>query len=101
VHIPKGQRYTIGSRIEHKFLGLLELAYVAYFTTDKDKKIEKVEQCILSLDVLKFLIHVAWEAKLIGHKHFADLVEKLNEVGRMLGGWKKKLENPENKNREC
>lgn len=97
-HISKGARYTIGSRIENKFLDLLELAYSAYFT-EKEKKAEKILQCILILDTLKFIISVAWEGKLISNKHCEDVALKLDEVGKMFGGWKKNLDNPEKKNR--
>ena len=38
-HIAKGARYTIGTRIENKFLDLLELSYVAYFA-EREKKTE-------------------------------------------------------------
>ena len=97
-HIPKGARYTIGSRIENKFLDLLELSYIAYFT-EKERKAEKIANCILVLDTLKFLISVAWEGKLISNKHCEDVALKLDEVGKMFGGWKKNLANPEKKNR--
>ena len=97
-HIAKGARYTIGSRIENKFLDLLELAYIAYFT-EKEKKTEKISECILILDTLKFLISVAWEGRLISNKHCEDVTSKLEEVGKMFGGWKKNLSNPEKKNR--
>ena len=90
-HIPKGARYTIGSRIENKFLDLLELTYTAYFT-EKDKKSEKLSGCILHLDALKFLISVAWEGKIISNKHCEEISIKLEEVGRMFGGWKKNLD---------
>lgn len=90
-HIPRGSRYTIGSRIENKFLDLLELTYIAYFT-EKEKKSEKLSGCILTLDTLKFLIAVAWEGKVISNKHCEDVSVKLEEVGRMFGGWKKNLE---------
>ena len=98
-HISKGARYTIGARIENKFLDLLELAYIAYFT-EKDKKAEKISDCILVLDTLKFLISVAWEGKLISNKQWEDVALKLGEVGKMFGGWKKNLNNPEKKNRD-
>lgn len=97
-HIPKEQRYTLGARIENKFLNLLEVAYQAYFI-EREKKVEKVTHCVLLLDTLKFLLHVAWEAKLISHKHYAEIAEKLDEIGKMLGGWRKNLDNPEKKNR--
>ena len=97
-HLPKNQRYTIGSRIENKFLDLLEIAYLAYFTP-KEKKSEGIAKCILSLDKLKFLLYVAWEAKLISHKQYEEIIIKMDEIGKILGGWKKSQENPENKNR--
>jgi len=97
-HMSKGARYTIGERIENKFLDLLELAYASYYT-EKDKKSEKISECILITDSLKFLISVAWEGKLISNRHYEDTAMKLEEIGRMLGGWKNSLANPEKKNR--
>ncbi len=97
-HIAKGSRYTLGSRIENKFIDLLELSYNAYFT-EKDKKSEKISTCILTTDTLKFLISVAWEGKLISNQQCEDIALKLDEIGKMFGGWKKSLENPEKKNR--
>lgn len=87
IHIPKNSRYTIGSRIENKFLDLLEQTYIAYFTS-QETKVQKISTCILTLDTIKFLLHVAWEAKLVSHKHYAELGVKLEEIGKMLGGWK-------------
>ncbi len=94
----RNSRYTIGARIENKFLDLLELSYLAYFSA-KDKKAEKISDCVLLLDTLKFLVSVAWEAKIIPNKKYEEIAIKLDEVGKMFGGWKKNLENPEKKNR--
>ncbi|OGF21619.1 hypothetical protein A2316_00940 [Candidatus Falkowbacteria bacterium RIFOXYB2_FULL_38_15] len=97
-HIPKGARYTIGTRIENKFLDLLELSYRAYYA-EREKKEEKILQCILILDTLKFFVQVAWEGKFLSNKQFEDIIHKLEEIGKMLGGWKKSLGNQEKKNR--
>lgn len=97
-HIPKSSRYTIGARIENKFLDLLELSYTAYFT-QKDKKEYKISECILTLDTLKFFLSIAWEAKIISNKQYEELAQKLDEAGKMLGGWKKNISTPEKKNR--
>jgi hypothetical protein len=88
----------MGQRIENKFLDLLELSYITYFT-EKDKKLEKITECILLLDTLKFLVSIAWEGKLISNKQCEDVALKLEEIGKMFGGWKKNLNNPEKKNR--
>lgn len=89
-HIPKGSRYTIGLRIENKFLDLLEIAYTAYFS-EKSKKAEKISECIFILDIIKFFISIAWEGKLLSNKQYEGIALKLNEIGKMLGGWKKSL----------
>lgn len=97
-HIPKGSRYTLGARIEQRWLDLLESTYIAYFS-EKIGKEERIARCILVLDTLKFLISIAWEGKLLSHKQYEDLAVNLNEVGKMFGGWRKSLANPDKKNR--
>lgn len=96
-HIQRGARYTIGARIENKFLDLLEVAYISYFT-EKERKTEKITECILILDTLKFLISIAWEAKLVSGRQYEEIALKLNEIGKMFGGWKNSLNNPQRKN---
>ena len=89
-HIPRSARFTVGARIENKLLDLLELTYIAYFTA-KEGKQEKIYKCILTLDTLKFLIYIIWEVKFISHKQYKEIAIKLNEIGKMLNGWKKDL----------
>ena len=97
-HIARSARYTLGARIESKFIDLLELAYQAYFS-GKENKSEKISECILITDTLKFLISVAWEGNTISNKQCEEISIKLEEIGRIFGGWKKSLANPEKKNR--
>ena len=101
-HIPRSARFTIGARIENKLLDLLELTYLAYFAdkADKEKKLEKIAKCVLVLDMLKFLVSVAWEGKIISSKHCEDIAKNLEEIGRMFGGWQNSFKNPEKKNRD-
>ena len=97
-HIPKTARYTIGVRIEETFLDVLEQTYIAYFSP-KDQKQKIIAGCILKNDTLKFLLSVAWEDKMISNSHYEQIALKLNEVGKMFGGWQKNVNNPEKKNR--
>lgn len=98
-HIAKSARYTIGARIENTFLDLLEQTYAAYFT-DREKKSAKITDCIFTLDILKFLVAVAWEGKILSHAQCDELAMKLDEAGKMFGGWQKSLGNPMKKNRD-
>jgi uncharacterized ubiquitin-like protein YukD len=53
--------------------------------------VPKITECIFTLDVIKFLVQIAWEAKSISHKQYEEMATKLNESGKILGGWKKKM----------
>ena len=96
-HMPKGARYTMGVRIENKFLDLLESSYTAYFI-QREEKAQKISECIFILDILKFLLTIAWEGKFISHKHYEELAVKLDEIGKMFWGWKKSMDTPHKKN---
>ena len=96
-HIARVSRYTIGLRIENKFLDLLEISHITYFTKAEEKS-DKIIKCILILDTLKFLISTAWEGKIISHKQYENLAINLDEAGKMFGGWKRSLDNPQKKN---
>lgn len=84
-------RYTIGARIDEVFLGLLELLFRAAFAYDKFEKLSLVSQAIGKEDLLRFFLQLGWEQKSINHKCYGSLILLLNEVGRMMGGWKKDL----------
>jgi len=50
-----------------------------------------VQKSSAKLDVLKLFLRVAWEIKALDNKKYIALSEKLDEIGRMLGGWLKQL----------
>ena len=97
-HISKSSRYTIGTRIENIFLDLLDISYTTYFN-QKEEKSNNLSICISKLDVLKYLVSIMWEAKLISHKQYENIAIRLDEIGKMFWGWKKSLDHPQKKNR--
>jgi len=91
VNLKRIDRYTIGTKIDDIFLALLELIFRGCFAHDKFEKLSLVSQAIAKADLLKFFLQVAWEHEVIDHKQYGALILLLDEVGRMLGGWKKSL----------
>ena len=57
-----------------------------------------VRLAIRKADTLKILLMVLWETKSLDDKKYIALSIKLEEVGRMLGGWNGQLikQNPPN-----
>ena len=86
-HMPRTARYTVGTRIEYHFLNLLENIYQSYYA-QPDKKLEKIIKCINETDLIKFLLQIAWENKLIKDTQYIEISTKIIEVGKILGGWK-------------
>ena len=89
--MPRVGRYTTGARIENHFLDLLELIYKAYYANIENKSIVIIK-AITKNDIIKYLLQIAFENKLIKEKQYLELSNKLQEVGKILGGWKKGIE---------
>ena len=72
------------------FIEAIEAVATASFLP-KEKKLPFVEYAIRKLDTNKVLLLILWENRSLDTKKYAALSEKLDEVGRMLGGWRGQL----------
>jgi len=91
VNINKLDRLTLGQKIDDEFLAILELIFRACFAYDKFEKLSLVSSAIGKNDLLKFFMQIGWEHKLVNQIQYSDFILYLDEIGRMLGGWKKSL----------
>lgn len=87
---PKVYRYNLGGKIEDCFLSLLENTFTAIYQSGEKKQIQ-LSLAIVKLDRLKFFFQLAWENKCIDNKKYTEISFRLNEIGRMIGGWIKGL----------
>ena len=72
---------------------IIENIFIAQHKT-RDQKSIYLNKASDKLDILKFLLQIAWEIKELDNKKYILLSEKLNEIGRMLGGWQKQTQTP-------
>lgn len=89
--MPRTARYTTGTRIENHFLDLLELIYKSYYAKLENKS-EKIIEAINKNDIIKYLLQIAYENRFVKEKEYLELSQKLQEVGKILGGWKKGID---------
>lgn len=89
----KTSRYNIGSKIDALFLETIENLFIAAHK-NREQKTPYLNKASDKLDVLKFLLQVAWEIKVLDNKKYINLSLQLNEVGKMLGGWLKQTKTP-------
>lgn len=90
-NIAKQSRFTLGAKLENLFLDTMELLFIASYL-GKEQKLPVLQKANSKLDLLKFFLQIAWEVKVLDTKKYIELSGALDEIGRMLGGWRKGLE---------
>jgi len=88
--LPKIHRYTLGGTIDALFVSTLEATAGAAFLP-REEKSPYVRLAVRKLDTLKILLMILWETKSLDTKKYAALSIKVDEAGKMLGGWSGQL----------
>ncbi len=88
--LPKLHRHSLGQKIDKLFVEIIEAVSQASFLP-REEKSPYVRLSIRKTDTLKILLMVLWETKSIDNKKYIALSIKLDEIGRMLGGWNGQL----------
>lgn len=57
--------------------------------TPQEKKLPLLEKSVVLVDLLKILLRLAKDNQALDNKKYLQLEQQLQEIGRMLGGWKK------------
>ena len=88
---PKKDQYLLGKRCEDHILLFMELLLSA-IALDKSRKLKVLEEANNKLDILKVLFRMTRELKMIDNKRYISLEEKVQDIGRQLGGWIRSLQ---------
>jgi hypothetical protein len=88
--LPKTHRYSLGARVDTLFIEAIEGVASAAFLSPKEK-IAYVRYAIRKVDTLKILLLILWETKSLDDKKYIALSLRIDEIGRMLGGWNGQL----------
>jgi len=83
---PKKDRYTLGQRIELTLLDLIEGIVVAS-NLSKQEKLPILKNASTKIDVLRVLLKLGKDLKVIENKNYVLFENDVNEIGKMLGGW--------------
>ncbi|MEK7654619.1 MAG: four helix bundle protein [Patescibacteria group bacterium] len=89
--LPKTHKYSLGQKIDSLFVEIIETVAAAGFIA-KEKKLPYLSLAIMKVDTLKVLTMVLWENKSLDDKKYIQLSLKIDELGKMLGGWRGKLQ---------
>ena len=89
-NLPKCERFGLGQRVDLLFTDLLDILQKASFSPI-ETKISLLGGSLIKIDSLRFFIQFCWELKLIPSKQFTLIGQEIEEIGRMIGGWRKGL----------
>ncbi len=84
--LPKLHKYSLGQKIDTLFIEIIEAISIATFLS-REEKHPWVRLAIRKNDTLKILLMVLWETKSLDNKKYIALSVKIEEIGKMLGGW--------------
>jgi hypothetical protein len=88
--IPRDAKFIIGDRIMAIALDILENLITAYYR--KHEKMSKLAEVNLQIEKIRQLLRVAHSLQYLSHKQFGIILESLDEIGRLTGGWIRSLQ---------
>ena len=85
-NFPKAHRFTVGERLTTHGLDLLTSLVEAAYSREKAGLLD---QAIRKVNSTRLLLRMAKDLKLMSIDAYGFSAEKLDEIGRMVGGWSK------------
>ena len=82
---PRSVRFSLSGRIDNLALDVLEAIVEARFTSEG--KAARLSRANLALEKLRVLLRIAHTRKVLDTGGLEHLARRLDEAGRMIGGW--------------
>ena len=89
--LPKSQRFTFGERVDRLTLDCLEHTLEAIYAPP-DKKAAPLRRVNLNLEKLRVFWRLICDRGWISQQQLLFVAQRLDEIGRMIGGWLKQVE---------
>jgi len=91
-NMERSARFGIGNKIDVLFLRILELLRKSMYAPI-NKKVVLLEEVTDHIDSFRFFFQLLWETKLISDKEYISFGSEIENLGKIVGGWKKGLIN--------
>jgi four helix bundle protein len=83
---PKSQRFVLGQQIE---TSLLQFGLLIIQANQLRQKRGKLMEADTELEKLRYLVRLAKDLQFLTLKKYEIMSQRLNEIGKLLGGWMK------------
>ncbi len=85
VKFPREQRFVLAERVQRNALGFHETLMEAAYSREPDPILQRADLTLAKLRVQMRLCH---DLQLLSAKQYEHAARMLDEVGRLLGGWR-------------
>jgi hypothetical protein len=85
-NFPRSYRFSVGDRLVQGTLDLLLRLVDAAYARDKFRILSEVNAM---LNRMRFLLRLAKDLSLLNVDSYGHAAERVEEIGRMVGGWRK------------
>jgi len=83
---PKDQRFVLGQQIQNQMLDIGKMIIHANKLKQKKGKLYDID---IELEKLRMLVRIAKDLGFLTTRKYGHHCERLEEIGRLLGGWLK------------
>lgn len=84
------ERYSLWSRVEATALQMLE-GFVRVGYLPLEQRAQNLSSIAAEVDMLRMFIRLTVDLKVLPLKKAVPIQERIDEIGRMLGGWIKSM----------
>ena len=84
----RSYRFSVGERLVAYGLDLLLLLVESAYTANK---VDLLRQANVKVNAVRYLLRAAKDLKLLSIDSYGFAAERLDEIGRMVGGWQKAM----------
>lgn len=83
---PRSLRFSVGERLLASSLDLLLLLVQAAYASGKERWLDEASQ---KTNAIRYLLRLSKDLRLLPVESYGFASERLQEIGRMIGGWQK------------
>ena len=84
--IPRIHKYSFGQKVDSLFSETIEALAIAGFLP-KEEKLPWVKLAIRKVNTITVFLLILWEVGSLNDKKYISISTKIDEIGKMLGGW--------------
>jgi len=83
---PKSQRFLLSTNLLQTNMEMIRLTIIA---NSKPDRLNEQKQLSVSLDLFRIFVRISRDVNFLSVKKYSHMMERINEIGKLLQGWKK------------